>query len=908
VVVTSLVVAVAGAICYGVASVMQAAAARTASRRPAGAGQDAAAYGGVDPGLLVRMLSQWRFLVSLGLDMLGFIAQLVALQRLPLFAVQAIVASNLAVTAVCASWLISAVLSWREWLGVAGVVTGVGLLGLSSGAEGATHPGVLFKLALILAVAGLGLAGMAAGRLPPLPRTPLLGVIAGLGYGVLGIAARVLNGFAPLTLVRDPATYALIAAAIVSFLFYASALESGSVTVATAAMVLAETLPPAVVGVLFLGDRTRHGMASVAAAGFVLAIASAVALARFGEAHHDGPQQGEAGARHGAAHDPHIQHGTPGSANARPTPRGLLSWWPVDRRSCRHIADHGSLILAASRRHSRPAFTRHLFVTGGVSSSLGKGLTASSLGRLLTLRGLRVTMQKLDPYLNVDPGTMNPFQHGEVFVTGDGTETDLDVGHYERFLDTELKGSANVTTGQIYSTVIAKERRGDYLGDTVQVIPHITNEISSRILQMAGPDVDVVITEVGGTVGDIESQPFLEAIRQIRHEIGRDRCFFLHVSLLPYIGPSGELKTKPTQHSVAALRSIGIQPDAIVCRSDRPISDHLKRKISLMCDVDEEAVVSAPDAPSIYDIPRVLHSEGLDAYVVRRLGLPFHDVDWRDWDELLRRVHRPARSITVALVGKYVDLPDAYLSPAEALRAGGFANDARVNIRWVASDECETPEGAQRQLGGVDGVLIPGGFGVRGIEGKIGAIGYARTHGIPILGLCLGLQCMIIEAARNLAGLDGADSTEFDPATPHPVIATMADQQDVVAGERDMGGTMRLGLYPAVLAEGTLVRELYGTPHVAERHRHRYEVSNAYREVLEKAGVVFSGLSPDGRLVEFAELRGDLHPFFVGTQAHPEFGSRPTRPHPLFRGLISAALQHSREAGRTVSARAVATA
>jgi CTP synthase len=567
--------------------------------------------------------------------------------------------------------------------------------------------------------------------------------------------------------------------------------------------------------------------------------------------------------------------------------------------------------LAEFARASRPIETRHLFVTGGVASSLGKGLTASSLGRLLKLRGLRVTMQKLDPYLNVDPGTMNPFQHGEVFVTDDGTETDLDVGHYERFLDTELAGSANVTTGQVYSTVIAKERRGEYLGDTVQVIPHITNEIKARILAMGSPEVDVVITEVGGTVGDMESQPFLEAIRQIRHEIGRDRCFFLHVSLLPYIGPSGELKTKPTQHSVVALRSIGIQPDAIVCRSDRAISGGLKRKISLMCDVDEEAVVSAADAVSIYDIPRVLHAEGLDAYVVRRLGLPFRDVDWHDWDELLRRVHRPARSVTIALVGKYVDLPDAYLSPAEALRAGGFGNDARVTIRWVPSDDCQTPEGAARQLDGVDGVLIPGGFGVRGIEGKIGAVRHARTHGIPLLGLCLGLQCVAIEVARDLAGLTDANSTEFDPQTAYPVIATMADQEDVVAGERDMGGTMRLGLYPATLAEGSVVRELYGQEVVSERHRHRYEVNNAYRDVLEKAGLACSGLSPDGRLVEFVELPRSVHPFFVATQAHPEFLSRPTRPHPLFAGLVSAALERARTGSATVTPaghRAVASA
>ncbi|HEX6450165.1 MAG TPA: CTP synthase [Trebonia sp.] len=562
--------------------------------------------------------------------------------------------------------------------------------------------------------------------------------------------------------------------------------------------------------------------------------------------------------------------------------------------------------MAASSTQSKLAETKHLFVTGGVASSLGKGLTASSLGRLLRMRGLRVSMQKLDPYLNVDPGTMNPFQHGEVFVTDDGAETDLDVGHYERFLDTRLHGEANVTTGQVYSSVIAKERRGDYLGDTVQVIPHITNEIKARILNMDGPDVDVVITEVGGTVGDIESLPFLEAIRQIRHEIGRDRCFFLHVSLLPYIGPSGELKTKPTQHSVAALRSIGIQPDAIVARSDRPISDGLKRKVSLMCDVDEEAVVSTPDAPSIYDIPKVLHGEGLDAYVVRRLHLPFHDVNWREWDDLLRRVHKPARNVTIALVGKYVDLPDAYLSPAEALRAGGFGNDAKVTIRWVTSDDCESPEGAAGQLDGVDGILIPGGFGVRGIEGKIGAIRYAREHNIPILGLCLGLQCMVIEAARDLAGLEKANSTEFDPDSPDPVIATMADQEDVVAGERDMGGTMRLGLYPASLRPGTIVSELYGdASSVEERHRHRYEVNNAYRDQLEDAGLVFSGLSPDSRLVEFIELPRETHPFFVATQAHPEFLSRPTRPHPLFSGLIAAALARSRAAESVPAARPV---
>ena len=537
--------------------------------------------------------------------------------------------------------------------------------------------------------------------------------------------------------------------------------------------------------------------------------------------------------------------------------------------------------------------TCHLFVTGGVASSLGKGLTASSLGRLLKARGLRVTMQKLDPYLNVDPGTMNPFQHGEVFVTNDGAETDLDVGHYERFLDEDLHGDANVTTGQVYSAVIAKERRGEYLGDTVQVIPHITDEIKGRILALGGEGVDVVITEVGGTVGDIESLPFLEAARQVRQQVGRDRCFFLHVSLIPYIGPSGELKTKPTQHSVQALRTIGITPDAIVCRSDRPINDGIKRKIAAMCDVDIDAVVSAVDASSIYDIPRVLHGEGLDAYVVRRLGLPFRDVDWTDWDRLLQRVHHPARVVTIALVGKYVDLPDAYLSVTEALRAGGFHNDARVVIRWVPSDECESPEGAARALEGVDGVLIPGGFGVRGIEGKLGAITYARVNLIPTLGLCLGLQCMVIEAARSLAGIVKASSTEFDPETPDPVIATMADQEDVVAGERDMGGTMRLGLWPTRLLKGSVAAHAYGDASATERHRHRYEVNNTYRPALEAAGLVFSGTSPDGALVEIVELPAEVHPFFVGTQAHPEFRSRPTRAHPLFAALVAAAVQRA---------------
>ncbi|MGA8979320.1 MAG: CTP synthase [Pedococcus sp.] len=548
--------------------------------------------------------------------------------------------------------------------------------------------------------------------------------------------------------------------------------------------------------------------------------------------------------------------------------------------------------------------TKHIFVTGGVASSLGKGLTASSLGHLLSARGLRVTMQKLDPYLNVDPGTMNPFQHGEVFVTDDGAETDLDIGHYERFLDGNLVGKANVTTGQIYNQVIAKERRGEYLGDTVQVIPHITNEIKERMrAQAAGsPGVssadapDIIITEIGGTVGDIESLPFLEAARQVRHDVGRDNVFFLHVSLVPYLAPSGELKTKPTQHSVAALRQVGIQPDGLVLRADREIPDSIKRKISLMCDVDTEACAAAVDAPSIYDIPKVLHKEGLDAFVIRRLGLNFRDVDWHDWDELLRRVHSPEHTVEIAMVGKYIDLPDAYLSVTEAMRAGGFQNDAKVHIRWVASDECQTEAGAQRALGGVDAVLVPGGFGIRGIEGKLGALRWARERQVPTLGICLGLQCMVIEYARNVAGIEGASSTEFDPQTPAPVIATMEEQKAFVEGAGDLGGTMRLGSYPAKLAEGSVVAEAYGAVAVDERHRHRYEVNNGYRDELEKAGLVFSGLSPDDNLVEFVELPREVHPYYVSTQAHPEFKSRPHRAHPLFAGLVEAAINAQRAA------------
>ena len=535
--------------------------------------------------------------------------------------------------------------------------------------------------------------------------------------------------------------------------------------------------------------------------------------------------------------------------------------------------------------------TKHIFVTGGVVSSLGKGLTAASLGNLLTSRGLRVVMQKLDPYLNVDPGTMNPFQHGEVFVTDDGAETDLDIGHYERFLDINLSQAANVTTGQIYSQVIAMERRGEYLGDTVQVIPHITDEIKRRMRLQASDDPrpDVIITEIGGTVGDIESQPFIESARQVRHELGRQNCFFVHVSLVPYMNASGEQKTKPTQHSVAALRSIGIQPDALVLRSDRPVSEGNKKKIALMCDVDEQAVVNAVDVPSIYDIPDMLHEQGLDDYIVAQLGLQADVPDRQSWDALLAVVHEPKHEVTIGLVGKYVDLPDAYLSVTEALRAGGFHNRAKVNLRWIASDGCQTPEGASRELADVDGICVPGGFGIRGIEGKLGALRFARENGIPSLGLCLGLQCMVIEYARNEAGLEDASSSEFDPDTPHPVIATMAEQVEIIAGG-DLGGTMRLGLYPAKLQDGSIVAGLYDSDEASERHRHRYEVNNNYRQQIADAGLVFSGTSPDGHLVEYVELPRDVHPFYVGTQAHPELRSRPNRAHPLFRGLIAAAL------------------
>jgi CTP synthase len=529
--------------------------------------------------------------------------------------------------------------------------------------------------------------------------------------------------------------------------------------------------------------------------------------------------------------------------------------------------------------------TKFIFVTGGVSSSLGKGLTASSLGRLLKCRGLRVTMIKLDPYINVDPGTMNPYEHGEVFVTEDGGETDLDLGHYERFIDENLHRDSNATTGSIYSTVIAKERRGDYLGRTVQVIPHVTNEIKERVLRLAAEEVDVVIVEVGGTVGDIEIVPFLEALRQFRRDIGRDNVCYVHLTLVPFLGPTGEQKTKPTQHSVTELRSRGIQPDVIVCRSDQPISAELKRKISLLCDVPFEGVVSAVDAPSIYAIPLVLHDEGLDTVVCRTLAIDTscHPINLAGWQQVVDQVSAADTPVRIGLVGKYINLPDAYLSVVESLRHAGFHHGARVEIVWIAA-EAVTDLLDTDELHALDGIVVPGGFGERGIEGKVAAARYAREHEIPCLGLCLGLQVMVIDAARNLAGLCDANSREFDTATPHPVIDLMDEQQNVV----DKGGTMRLGSYVAQLIPGSLVAEAYGTEVVSERHRHRYEVNPRYRGRLEEAGLRCSGTSPDGRLVEFVELPG--HPFWVGTQAHPEFKSRPDRPHPLFRSLVGAAL------------------
>ncbi len=535
----------------------------------------------------------------------------------------------------------------------------------------------------------------------------------------------------------------------------------------------------------------------------------------------------------------------------------------------------------------RSGGAKHVFITGGVASALGKGITAASLGRLLKARGLRVTMLKLDPYLNVDPGTMNPFEHGEVFVTDDGGETDLDLGHYERFIDESLGRGSSVSSGQVWSSVIAKERRGDYLGKTVQVIPHITDEIKERIHALED-GVDVVITEVGGTVGDIEGLPFLEAIRQMRHDIGRSNIVYVHCALVPFIAASGELKTKPAQHSVRELRSIGIQPDVVVLRSDRPIESGLRQKVALQCDVDTEAVISAIDQPSLYEVPLAMHEEGLDTVVLDRLGLVAPDPDLTEWRRIAARASGATDRVEVAIVGKYVDLPDAYLSVVEAVRHGGLEHGVHVDLRWIAADDVE--QSGTGALHGVDAVIVPGGFGVRGVDGKVDAIRFARENGVPFLGLCLGLQCAVIEFARNVADLGGAHSSEFDSSSPHPVIALMLEQHDVT----EMGGTMRLGSYPASLVPGSRVERLYGAGAVDERHRHRYEVNNAYRDLLEGHGMRWSGTSPDGSLVEFLEL--DDHPFFVATQAHPELRSRPNRPHPLFAGLVGAAVQHRRAA------------
>jgi CTP synthase len=546
---------------------------------------------------------------------------------------------------------------------------------------------------------------------------------------------------------------------------------------------------------------------------------------------------------------------------------------------------------------SSPRDVKHIFVTGGVASALGKGITAASLGRLLKARGLKVTIQKLDPYLNVDPGTMNPFEHGEVFVTDDGGETDLDLGHYERFIDESLHRASSVSSGQIWLSVINKERRGDYLGKTVQVIPHITDEIKDRIHAVA-EDVDVVITEVGGTVGDIEGLPFLEAIRQLRYDVGRDNILYVHCALVPFIAASGELKTKPAQHSVRELRSIGIQPDVLVLRSDRDLDESLRRKVAMQCDVEVDAVIAAVDSPSLYQVPLAMREEGLDRVTVRRLRLPDVEPDLSEWERLVARVQAARERVTIAIAGKYVDLPDAYLSVVEALRHGGLAHGVDIDIRWIASDDLGPSEvlGAEEgdpgtQLSGVDGVLVPGGFGIRGVEGKIAAIRWAREHEVPFLGLCLGLQSAVIEFARNVAGLPYAHSSEFEPNSPDPVIDLMHDQRDVT----DKGGTMRLGAYPAKLRPGTRTRAAYhDEPVIYERHRHRFEVNNRYRHQLEDAGLVIAGVSPDDRLVEFVELAD--HPWFVATQAHPELKSRPNRPHPLFDGFVGAALQHRREA------------
>jgi len=531
--------------------------------------------------------------------------------------------------------------------------------------------------------------------------------------------------------------------------------------------------------------------------------------------------------------------------------------------------------------------TKYIFVTGGVVSGLGKGITAASLGRLLKNRGLKVTIQKFDPYINVDPGTMSPYQHGEVFVTDDGAETDLDLGHYERFIDINLTKNSNVTTGKIYSSVISKERRGEYLGGTVQVIPHITNEIKERVFR-AGKEAqsDVVITEIGGTVGDIESLPFLEAIRQIRSDIGRENVMYIHVTLIPYIKASGEMKTKPTQHSVKELRSIGIQPHVIVCRTEHKLSNELKRKLALFCDIDPEAVIECRDADTLYEVPLMLRDQGLDEIVVKHLGLGgLKEADMREWEDLVRRVKQPKEKTEIAIVGKYVDLHDAYLSVVESLGHAGIANSADVQIRWVNAEHV-TDDNAAELLGGVHGVLVPGGFGDRGIEGKISAIKYARTQRIPFFGICLGMQMAVVEYARSVVGLKDANSSEINPSTPYPVIDLLPEQKDI----EDLGGTMRLGLYPCKIAEGSLGMQAYQDELVYERHRHRYEFNNEYREILEKHGFRITGTSPDGRLVEMIEVPD--HPWFLAVQFHPEFTSRPNRPQPLFREFVRAAYQY----------------
>ncbi len=535
--------------------------------------------------------------------------------------------------------------------------------------------------------------------------------------------------------------------------------------------------------------------------------------------------------------------------------------------------------------------TKYIFVTGGVVSSLGKGIAAASLGRLLVERGLRVTIQKFDPYINVDPGTMSPFQHGEVYVTDDGAETDLDLGHYERFIDRSLSQVNNVTTGRIYLSVITKERRGEYLGSTVQVIPHITDEIKGAIRRLA-PDHDVVITEIGGTVGDIESLPFLEAIRQFRQEVGRDNALFIHLTLVPFISATAELKTKPTQHSVRELMQIGIQPDILICRTERPLSEELKRKIAQFCNVDFGCVIESPDVKSIYEIPLKFHAQALDDEVCRRLRLETKEPDLRSWSAMVDKILSPAERVKVAVVGKYTELADSYKSIHEALVHGGIANEAGVDIQWIASDRFTDQEAAGELLAPYDALLVPGGFGVRGVEGMVEAIRWAREQKLPFFGICLGLQVAIVEFARDVVKLSNTNSSEFEPECENPVIHLMASQQ----GIQDMGGTMRLGAYPCRLRPGSRVQQIYNAPEVSERHRHRYEVSNAYRDVLAEYGMRCAGLSPDGSLVEMIEL--PEHPWFVGCQFHPELKSRPVRPHPLFASFIGAALQHRRKRPR----------